>query len=123
MELLDKLIEETVKIAIDKGIIESRTIIVDATHTKSRYNRHSIREVLLEQSKNLRKTIYGIDEKTKNMMPEKNTEDSIEKEVEYCKKLIETVESMPVVPNLPAVKEKINQTVIEKVVMHSKKEY
>ena len=42
------------------------------------------------------------------MMPEKNEEDSIEKEVEYCKKLIETVESMPVVPNLPAVKEKIN---------------
>lgn len=38
MELLDKLIEETVKIAIDKGIIESRTIIIDATHTKSRYN-------------------------------------------------------------------------------------
>ena len=38
MELLDKLIEETVKIEIDKGIIESRTIIIDATHTKSRYN-------------------------------------------------------------------------------------
>ena len=35
MELLDKLIEETVKIAIDKGIIESRTIIIDATHTKA----------------------------------------------------------------------------------------
>lgn len=108
MELLDKLIEETVRIAIDKGIIESKAIIVDATHTKSRYNRHSIREVLLEQSKNLRKTIYGIDEKTKDLMPAKNTEDSIEKEIVYCKKLIETVESMPVVPNLPAVKEKLN---------------
>lgn len=108
MELLDRLIEETVRIAIDKGIIESRTIIVDATHTKSRYNRHSIREVLLEQSKNLRKSVYGIDEKTKDLMPAKNTEDSIEKEVEYCKKLIETVEAMPVVPNLTAVKEKLN---------------
>ena len=27
---------------MDKGIIESKSIIVDATHTKSRYNRHPI---------------------------------------------------------------------------------
>lgn len=107
-ELLDMLIEKTVQIAVEKGIIESKSIIVDATHTKSRYNSHSIREVLQEHSKNLRKTIYGIDEKTKALMPPKNQEDSIEKEVEYCTKLIETVESMPVVPNLPAVKEKMN---------------
>lgn len=107
-ELLDMLIEKTVQIAIEKGIIESKSIIVDATHTKSRYNSHSIREVLQEHSKNLRKTIYGIDEKTKTIMPPKNQEDSIEKEVEYCTKLIETVEAMPVVPNLPSVKEKLN---------------
>ena len=41
-ELLDLLIEKTVQIAMDKGIIESKSIIVDATHTKSRYNRHPI---------------------------------------------------------------------------------
>lgn len=107
-ELLDMLIEKTVEIAMSKGIIESKAIIVDATHTKSRYNKHSIREVLLEQSKNLRKTIYNIDEKTTKMMPAKNTEDSIEKEIEYCNKLISTVEAMPVIPNLPAVVEKMN---------------
>ena len=107
-ELLDMLIEKTVQIAMEKGIIESKSIIVDATHTKSRYNHHSIREVLQEHSKQLRKTLYGIDEKTKNMMPAKNTEDSIEKEVEYCETLIKTVEAMPVLPNLPSVKEKLN---------------
>ncbi|MBM7633634.1 transposase [Geomicrobium sediminis] len=36
--LLDVLIAKTVEIALDKGIIQSKTMIVDATHTKSRYN-------------------------------------------------------------------------------------
>lgn len=38
MNLLDMLITKTVQIALDKGIIRSKSIIVDATHTKSRYN-------------------------------------------------------------------------------------
>ena len=37
-----------------------------------------------------------MDEKTKNMMPAKNEEDSIEKEVEYCERLLKTIEGMPV---------------------------
>jgi len=107
-ELMDKLIEKTVQIAISKGIIKSKSIIIDATHTKSRYSKHPIREVLQEQAKKLRKAVYETDEKTKKMMPEKNTEDSVEKEVEYCNKLVKIIEEMPVVPNLPNVKEKIN---------------
>lgn len=107
-ELLDMLLEKTCQIAIEKGIIKSKSIIIDSTHTKSRYTRHSIREVLQEQSKKLRHAVYETDEKTKKMMPAKNTEDSIDKEVEYCETLIKTIEAMPVVPNLPAVKEKLN---------------
>ncbi len=107
-ELLDMLIEKTVQIAMDKGIIDSKSIIVDATHTKSRYNSHPIREVLQEQAKKLRKEVYSVDEKTKNMMPAKNEENSIEKEVEYCERLLKTVEAMPVVPNLPRIIEKMN---------------
>ena len=49
-----------------------------------------------------------MDEKTKNMMPAKNEEDSIEKEVEYCERLLKTIEGMPVVPNLPIIIEKMN---------------
>ena len=41
MNLLDMLINKTVGIAIDKGIIKSKSIIVDATHTKARYNQKS----------------------------------------------------------------------------------
>ena len=107
-ELLDMLIEKTVQIAMDKGIIESKSIIVDATHTKSRYNSHPIREVLQEHARRLRKEVYSVDGKTKNMMPAKNEEDSIEKEVEYCERLLKTIGGMPVVPNLPRIIAKMN---------------
>ncbi len=38
IKLLELLISKTVNIAIEKGIIESKSIIVDSTHTKARYN-------------------------------------------------------------------------------------
>ena len=37
-DLLNLLINKTVTIAIEKGIIRSKSIIVDATHTLSRSN-------------------------------------------------------------------------------------
>lgn len=43
MNLLDMLIAKTVQIAMDKGIIKSKSIIVDATHTKARYNQKTPR--------------------------------------------------------------------------------
>ena len=44
MNLLDLLIGKTVEIALEKGLITSKTIIVDATHTKARYNQKSPKE-------------------------------------------------------------------------------
>src|ERR1700730_8303380 len=38
VNLLDMLIQKTVAIALEKEIIKSSAIIVDATHTKARYN-------------------------------------------------------------------------------------
>lgn len=46
MNLLDPLINKTVEIAREKGVIQSKAIIVDATHTKARYNQKSPREIL-----------------------------------------------------------------------------
>jgi len=40
MNLLDLLINKTVEIAIEKGIIKSKSIIVDSTHIKARYTSH-----------------------------------------------------------------------------------
>ncbi|GMK38806.1 hypothetical protein PCCS19_18600 [Paenibacillus sp. CCS19] len=50
LNLLDMLVGKTVEIAMDKGIIKSKAIIVDATHTKARYNQKSPREILLDRS-------------------------------------------------------------------------
>ena len=57
-DLLNLLINKTVTIAVEKGIIRSKSIIVDATHTLSRSNPFSAIEVLRERSKILRKTVY-----------------------------------------------------------------
>ncbi|TGY96508.1 IS5/IS1182 family transposase [Petralouisia muris] len=74
MNLLDMLIGKTVQIALEKGIIKSKSIIVDATHTKSRHNQKTPRQALLEQSKKLRRAVYEIDESMKELFPAKNTE-------------------------------------------------
>lgn len=108
MNLLDMLIAKTVQLALDRGIIKSKSIIVDATHTKSRYNSKTPRQVLQEQSKKLRRTIYEVDETMKEKFPDKNTEDSLEKELEYCKQLIDVVKENEKICSYPKVQEKLN---------------
>ncbi|GAK00464.1 transposase [Geomicrobium sp. JCM 19055] len=71
VNLLDVLIAKTVEIALDKGIIQSKTMIVDATHTKSRYNQQRPEDILRERSKQLRKVVYSIDETLKTSFPTK----------------------------------------------------
>lgn len=108
MDLLDMLISKTVRIALDKGIIKSKSIIVDATHTKSRYNQKTPRQVLLERSQKLRRAVYEIDEAMKDGFPAKNTEDSLEKELDYCKELISAVKKEEKICSYPKVQEKLN---------------
>lgn len=108
MNLLDMLINKTVTIAIDKGIIKSKSIIVDATHTKSRYNQKSPREILIERSRKLRKSIYEVNEKMKEKFPTKNTVDELENEIDYCKRLIEIIEKEENLLEYPKIKEKFN---------------
>lgn len=107
-DLLDMLINRTVSIALEKGIIRSKSIIVDATHTLSRSNPLSALEVLRERSKQLRKTIYMFDEAWKEQVPEKNNEADIEKELSYCKELGQCIEKEEPLCSIPAVKEKLN---------------
>lgn len=107
-DLLNLLIGKTVSIAIEKDIIKSKSIIVDATHSLSRSNPHSALEVLRERSKLLRKAVYHIDEEMKGRMPEKNDSDDLEKELAYCKELEKCIESDRTLSLIPAVKEKLN---------------
>ena len=107
-DLLNLLINKTVTIAIEKGIIRSKSIIVDATHTLSRSNPFLALEVLRERSKLLRKTVYTFDDQFKERMPQKNTDNDLEKELAYCKELETRIENEPSISSIPAVKEKLN---------------
>lgn len=107
-DLLNLLISKTVSIAIEKDIIKSRSIIVDATHSLSRSNPYSALEVLRERAKLLRKAVYSVDESMKERMPQKNVSDELEKELAYCSELTRCIESDPTLSLIPAVKEKLN---------------
>lgn len=108
INFLDLLINKTVEIAIEKGIIKSKSIIVDATHTKARYNQKSPKEILLDRSKKLRKSVYKIDESLKNKFPLKTTSEVLEDQMEYCKKLIDVIENEGNISEYPKVKENLN---------------
>lgn len=107
-DLLNLLISKTVSIAIEKGVIRSKSIIVDATHTLSRSNPFSTIEVLRERTKQLRKTVYKYDENWKERMPKKNIDNDLEKELAYCKELERIIEKEQSISSIPAVQEKLN---------------
>lgn len=106
--LLDMLIRKTVEIALEKDLIQSKSIIVDATHTKARFNQKSPREFLMEKSKLLRKAVYQINEGMKEKFPPKTTTNDLGDELEYCQKVIEVVEKEETIREYPSVKEKLN---------------
>lgn len=105
--LLDKLIGKSVKIAVDNGLIKSKEIIMDSTHTCSRANAQIPVNVLQQISKQLRKAVYGLDAKAKDGMPEKYEGKDLEKEVAYIETLVEHVSKLPVAM-FAAVSEKLN---------------
>ena len=105
--LLDLLIGETVKIAREKGLIKSRNIIVDSTHTASKYNPRKPIEVLKQSTKKLRKDIYRFDEEIKKAFPEKPIVDDLETEIEYTTELINIIEKQEAISEIPSVVENI----------------
>lgn len=107
-DLLNLLINKTVAIALEKGIIRSNSIIVDATHTLSRSNPFSAIDVLRERSKQLRKAVYSFDEAWKDQMPKKNTDNDLDKELAYCKKLEKLVGEDLTLSSIPSVQGKLN---------------
>lgn len=84
MNLLDLLIQKTVEIALEKGLILSKMIMMDAPHTKARYNQKSPKEFLQEKSKNVRKAVYQLNEEVVGKFPAKPTSNEITDELDYC---------------------------------------
>lgn len=108
VKLLDMLIGKTVQLAVEKDILKSTAIIVDATHTKARYNQKSPREILQDRARKLRKAIYSVDESLKAKLPAKNTVDTLEAEIAYCQQLIEVTQTRLGIAQLPKITEPLN---------------
>jgi len=107
-DLLDMLISKTVEIALENNVIQGTDLIIDATHTRSKYSARKPQEVLHERAKQLRKTIYQLDDSMKEIFPKRNDEDNLDKELAYCQSLIESIESNEKLSVYPKVSEKLN---------------
>ena len=108
--LMDKLISKTVEIALEKGLIEVKNkIIVDSTHTNAMFNHISPREELIKQAKELRKSVYKIDESMHDKMPKKKESSGLlEDQIEYTKELLKLVKDDGRFTELPGIKEQID---------------
>ena len=108
--LMDKLINKTVELALEKGLIEVKNkIIVDSTHTNAMFHHISPREELIRQAKELRKSIYKIDETMHDKMPKKREASGLlEDQIEYTKELLNVVKDDGRFTSLPGIKEQID---------------
>ena len=108
--LMDKLINKTVGIALEKGLIEVKNkIIVDSTHTNAMFHHISPREELIRQAKELRKSVYKIDESMHDKMPKKKEASGLlEDQIEYTKELLKLVKDDGRFTTLPGIKEQID---------------
>ena len=106
--ILDLLIEKTVAIAIEKGIIKEKCIIVDATHTKARYNQKSAYQALGDHAKLLRKTVYRyVSTEEKNAMPEKRESGILEDSSTTAKNSSRTLKRTKASPPSPPSKKSL----------------
>lgn len=106
-DLLNKLLGKTVNIAISKGFISTGTVIVDSTHTKSKYNAYSSLSSLKERSKDLQNILntYKVEIDTSNI----SNQSSLSKVIDECRNMIEVVQkTQPVLSKYPSVLERIN---------------
>ncbi len=108
--LMDKLINKTVEIALEKGLIEVKNkIIVDSTHTNAMFNHISPREELIRQAKELRKSVYKIDESMHNKMPKKRESSGLlEDQIKYTKELLKIIDEDGRFRRIPGIKEQID---------------
>ena len=108
--LMNKLISKTVEIAIEKGLIEVKNkLIVDSTHTNAMYSHISPREELIRQAKELRKSVYKIDESMHDKMPKKREATGLlEDQIEYTKELLKIIKKDKRFIKLPSIKEQVD---------------
>jgi IS5 family transposase len=88
-DIMEEMLSETMRQAIEKGLIKSRSIIVDSTHTASKGHPETPTQILRRLTKSLRKCIYKTQIDLSESFPEKPVETAtIEEEIEYTNKLV-----------------------------------
>jgi len=109
MDILDLLIGKTVSIALEKGIITGKAIIVDSTHTKARYNSRSHHDALFERVNSLWQTIRLIDREKASQLPIRpQTDSSISDVLQYSEELLKIVYADERLQQYPGILEKMH---------------
>ena len=108
--LMDKLIEKTVELALQEGLIEAKNkLIADSTHTHAMFSHISPREELIRQAKSLRKMVYKVDESMHDKMPKKREATGLlEDQIAYTKELLEVLKEDGRFEKIPGINEQIN---------------
>ncbi len=84
-------------------------IIVDSTHTNTMFHHISPIEELIRQAKELRNSIYKIDESMHDKMPiKRETTGLLENQIDYTKELLQIVKDDGRFTALPGIKEQID---------------
>jgi IS5 family transposase len=92
-DILEDMLAETIKQAIEKGLIKSKAIIVDSTHTHSKSHSETPTQTLRRLSKNLRKEIYNTQVELSKYFPEKPLETAeLQDEIDYTNELVKAIE-------------------------------
>ena len=107
-ETLNRILSKSVELAVKLGVISSRKIIVDSTHTQARFKHLNPVEALRDAAKKLRRSVYEIDGDMKEKMPKKPTGMQLEKEIAYCEELLALIKSQEKLSAYKGVKERLN---------------
>ena len=90
--ILEEMLNETIKQALEKEVLKSNSIIVDSTHTQSKSVKRTPTQILREMTKKLRKEIYRNNPEIKEQFPNKPCdEETLDVEINYTKELIEII--------------------------------
>ncbi len=88
-DILEEMLRETIRQAMEKGLVKSGTIIVDSTHSLSAVRPKTITQVLRELTKCLRKEIYKNQYALSEYFPDKPSLDGdLREEIAYTETLL-----------------------------------
>lgn len=88
-DILEEMLKETIKQAMDKGLIKSGTILVDSTHTNASVRAKSPTQILRDLTRQLRKEIYKNAFDLSEKFPEKpSLEAGLDEEIAYTREML-----------------------------------